>query len=74
MTYEWAFALGSGLRIVPLMLRDTSIHPRLEVFQYLDFTNRRARPWNRLFGLLADVSEAAPNRLQADDVPAGRRG
>lgn len=56
VTYEWAFALGSGLRIVPLMLRDTSIHPRLEVFQYLDFTNRRARPWDRLFGLLRDVS------------------
>ena len=52
VTYEWAFALGSGLRIVPLMLRDTSIHPRLEIFQYLDFTNRRARPWNRLFALL----------------------
>lgn len=51
VTYEWAFALGSGLRIVPLMLRDTSIHPRLEVFQYLDFTNRRARPWSRLFSL-----------------------
>jgi hypothetical protein len=75
VTYEWAFALGSGLRIVPLMLRDTSIHPRLEVFQYLDFTNRRARPWNRLFALLEEVSGAAPNnRLQADDVPAGRRG
>ena len=59
VTYEWAFALGSGLRIVPLMLRDTSIHPRLEVFQYLDFTNRRARPWIRLFALLKDVSSAA---------------
>lgn len=55
VTYEWAFALGSGLRIVPLMLRDTSIHPRLEVFQYLDFTNRRARPWSRLFSLLQDI-------------------
>ncbi|MBI3246580.1 MAG: toll/interleukin-1 receptor domain-containing protein [Deltaproteobacteria bacterium] len=63
VTYEWAFALGSGLRIVPLMLRDTSIHPRLEVFQYLDFTNRRARPWSRLFALLQDVSEAAPNKV-----------
>jgi hypothetical protein len=52
VTYEWAFALGSGLRIVPLMLRDTPIHPRLEIFQYLDFTNRRARPWDRLFALL----------------------
>ncbi|MEW6586007.1 MAG: toll/interleukin-1 receptor domain-containing protein [Nitrospirota bacterium] len=65
VTYEWAFALGSGLRIVPLMLRDTSIHPRLEVFQYLDFTNRRARPWSRLFALLQDVSETVPNTYKA---------
>ncbi len=57
VTYEWAFALGSGLRIVPLMLRDTSIHPRLEIFQYLDFTNRRARPWSRLFALLHDLAK-----------------
>jgi hypothetical protein len=81
VTYEWAFALGSGLRIVPLMLRDTSIHPRLEVFQYLDFTNRRARPWNRLFSLLQDVAEhstgnignkAAPNKALQRTGEAGR--
>jgi hypothetical protein len=64
VTYEWAFALGSGLRIVPLMLRDTAIHPRLEIFQYLDFTNRRARPWERLFALLADISKAPNHGLQ----------
>jgi hypothetical protein len=55
VTYEWAFALGSGIKIVPLMLKETPIHPRLEVFQYLDFTNRRARPWNRLLGLLRET-------------------
>lgn len=58
VTYEWAFALGSGLRIVPLMLKDTPIHPRLEIFQYLDFTNRRARPWARLLSLLRELSTA----------------
>lgn len=70
VTYEWAFALGSGLRIVPLMLRDTSIHPRLEVFQYLDFTNRRARPWSKLFSLLHDVSNSneEPNKANSADV------
>lgn len=57
VTYEWAFALGSGLRIVPLMLKETPIHPRLEIFQYLDFTNRRARPWSRLLSLLHEISD-----------------
>jgi hypothetical protein len=64
VTYEWAFALGSGIRIVPLMLNATPIHPRLEVFQYLDFTNRRARPWNRLISLLKElvVSETSHHK------------
>jgi hypothetical protein len=52
VTYEWAFALGSGRSLVPLMLKDTPVHPRLEIFQYLDFTNRRARPWDKLFSRL----------------------
>ncbi len=55
VTYEWAYGLGLGLRVVPLLLRETPIHPRLEAFQYLDFTNRRARPWDRLFALLDEL-------------------
>ncbi len=55
VTYEWAFGLGCGLRVLPLLLRDTPIHPRLEAFQYLDFTNRRARPWTKLFDLLEEL-------------------
>jgi TIR domain len=58
VTYEWAYGLGLGLRIVPLLLRETPIHPRLEAFQYLDFTNRRARPWDRLFALLKELSDS----------------
>ena len=48
VTYEWAFALGAGVDIIPIMLKETDVHPRLEMIQYLDFTNRRARPWDRL--------------------------
>lgn len=48
VTYEWSFAAGSGVKVIPLMVRTTQLHPRLESLQYLDFTNRRARPWDRL--------------------------
>lgn len=48
VTYEWAFAWGGGVKVVPIMLKPTQLHPRLESLQYLDFTNRRARPWSRL--------------------------
>lgn len=74
VTYEWAFALGSGLRIVPLMLKDTPIHPRLEIFQYLDFTNRRARPWSRLMSLLRELSNGkeSPNQSLSADAKKSR--
>jgi len=48
VTYEWAYAAGAKIKIIPLMVKLTQLHPRLESLQYLDFTNRRARPWERL--------------------------
>jgi hypothetical protein len=48
VTYEWAFAWGVGVKVIPLMLRPTRLHPRLEALQYLDFTSPKARPWERL--------------------------
>lgn len=48
VTYEWAFALGVGLQVIPVLLRPTVLHPRLEAMQFLDFTDRTARPWGKL--------------------------
>ena len=48
VTYEWSFAWGAEIRVIPIMLQSTQLHPRLEAFQHLNFTNRRARPWKRL--------------------------
>jgi HEAT repeat protein len=47
VTYEWAFALGVGVRIMPIMLRRIELHPRLQDIQFLDFTGR-VRPWLEL--------------------------
>jgi len=49
VTYEWACGWGAGVKVIPIMLKPTKLHPRLEALQYLDFTNRNARPWERLF-------------------------
>ncbi len=54
VTYEWAFGYGNGVNLIPLMLRDTPLHPRLAALQYLDFTNRRARPWDKLIQAIRD--------------------
>jgi len=48
VTYEWAFALGRGIKVIPLLLADCKIHPRLAVLQYLDFRNPRTGPWEVL--------------------------
>lgn len=58
VTYEWAFGWGGGIRIIPVMLKETSLHPRLATLQYLDFTNRMARPWTRLFEALNEAKRA----------------
>ena len=52
VTYEWAFAWGAGVKVIPILLSTTQLHPRLDSLQYLDFTNRRARPWSRLIAEL----------------------
>jgi len=48
VTYEWAYAMGRELRIIPIMFERGDIHPKLSDLQYLDFTNTRSRPWNEL--------------------------
>lgn len=48
VTYEWAFALGAGVRVIPVVRKRTSLHPRLSSIQYIDFTTRRGAPWVNL--------------------------
>src|ERR1039457_359357 len=59
VTYEWAFAWGIGIKVIPIMVRPTTLHPRLEALQYLDFTNIKSRPWDRL---IEEVRAASPTR------------
>jgi len=52
VTYEWAFALGNKKPVIPILLKGTSLHPRLATLQYLDFTNGLSRPWDKLIQAL----------------------
>lgn len=60
VTYEWAFAWGAGVKVIPLLLKQTLLHPRLESLQFLDFTNRHARPWEALIELLREAESLEP--------------
>jgi hypothetical protein len=46
VTYEWAFAWGIGIKVIPVLLEPTPLHPRLEALQYLDFSIRAERQWD----------------------------
>lgn len=59
--YEWAFAIGAGKLVVPLLYEEnlnmedeTIVHPRMTTFQYLDFTNRNTRDWAGLIRVLRE--------------------
>jgi len=49
VTYEWSYAWGKGKPVFPIMLKQTSLHPRLESLQYLNFTMKPSRPYDILF-------------------------
>jgi hypothetical protein len=55
VTYEWAYAWGKGIKIFPIMLNQTSLHPRLESLQYMDFTNRVTRPYDELVERVKEI-------------------
>jgi hypothetical protein len=48
VTYEWSFAVGAGIYVIPILYKKTALHPRLSRYQYLDFTNLSVRPWKAL--------------------------
>jgi HEAT repeat protein len=76
VTYEWACALGAGVKVIPVLLKPTECHPRLEALQYLDFSNHRARPWEKLIEVLqeaAGVYASHTIRVPKDAPPAIKR-
>lgn len=71
VTYEWACAWGATVPVVPILLKPTELHPRLQDLQYLNFTDRKARPWNKLFQRLDELDvQFHPNTVRVSrDVP-----
>lgn len=66
VTYEWAFALGSGKTIIPLMIEDCEVHPRIDILQYLDFKEGK-RPWDKLIERIRKIKKTNP-KLKVSDL------
>ena len=60
VTYEWAFAWGAGIPVIPILYEATPLHPRLEALQHLNFTNRTTRPWTDLFKAIEKFANHSP--------------
>ena len=56
VTYEWSFALGIGLTVIPILFKEAQIPRRLLVLRCLDFSEYRA--WEDLTDLLKEVESA----------------
>lgn len=76
VTYEWAFGLGNGKNIIPVLLEDCDIHPRIKVLQYLDFRDRK-RPWDILAARVNELYQTAAEKksnngeLSIDEIIEG---
>ncbi len=72
--YEWMFALGVGVRVIPLVRQATTLHPRLEALSALDFTDGSTLPWGRLIRLVQDAQtrdRRSPPFPVSGDTPFG---
>jgi HEAT repeat protein len=78
VNYEWAFALGSGVPVLPVLLgaRENDLHPRLRTLHFLDFTSQSMRPWDSLMKTLRRLQSAqrpTTLRVPRDAPPAIQR-
>lgn len=48
VTFEWAYAFGKEKKIIPVLIQEAEIHPRLQLLQHLNFTDPRRRNWKDL--------------------------
>jgi hypothetical protein len=76
--YEIGFALGAGKKVIPIMLEETSLPARISLFDFLNFTVRKARPWDTLFtqleterkkSLSADIATFVKQAVEALKSP-----
>ena len=59
VTYEWASAIGQKKPVLPVLLNSCERHPRLEPYQYIDFSSTSHQPWQELIDRIIDVRDNA---------------
>ncbi|MGD1892588.1 MAG: TIR domain-containing protein [Cyclobacteriaceae bacterium] len=65
VTYEWSFALGNGKNIIPILMEECEIHPRMKVLQYFDFKGQK-RPWDKLIDRIINLGNQKSEKDTGD--------
>jgi HEAT repeat protein len=68
VTYEWAYAMGLRKPVVPILLKESELHPKLDDIQHRDFTTD-PYPWDRFIEDLKVVVESQAERDWTIMVP-----
>src|SRR5690606_34805510 len=77
ITYEWAFALGAGVKVLPIIFRGVNAHPHLMVQEQFDFGAypERKQFWQQflreLQRILGDVSQQQTKAISQSPVKTG---
>lgn len=65
LTYEWAFALGIGVEVIPVLFEDVPLPSRFSVLRKLDFCTDESRQWNDLLKLVKSIFDTySPHRVR----------
>ncbi len=70
--YEWMFALGVGVTVIPVVRVPTELHPRLGALQSLDFSDVGAYPWGRLIRVVQEAHDHGARRPSRGQSSRGR--
>lgn len=57
VTYEWSFALGRGIPVIPVILQKSDMHPKLSELQYVDYSDSSKQQVSKLISKLKELQE-----------------
>ncbi len=66
VNYEWTFALGTDIPVIPVIYKQAPLHPRQRILTRVDFTETGAPPWGKLLRIIHEAHDE-------DNDPRGRR-
>lgn len=63
VTCEWSYAMGAGVKVFPVLVEETALHPWLSRVQWIDLSGKRP-PWSDLIKALKTVPRSRPTERQ----------